>query len=215
MPSEQPRVFAAKDLVVLTGADVVRKRPRMYYGVDQDDPALPGAVLRSVVQGVLHVPPARESLEIVVTISGDLVFSVHDNGGGMSPHTGHPAQRPDPEAMLTTIHAGHDDRAGEIGPAATLCRRVEVWTHWEGVAYATEMAADRTVTPLRELGPATEEGTKIRMWLDPEYFAPGARLPVPTSELTDSLLEARKRPADRVTFIDERLSGLRSGRGQV
>jgi len=196
--------FDPARLVVLVAEEAVRQRASLYFGVGRDDPRLPEQILRHVVEGTMWVPPARDSLEIVVTIEDDLVFSVRDNGQGMSPHSRHRTRRPDPEHMLTEIHGGHYDRGGQIGIAGTLCSQVKVWTRWERVEYATEMDADRNVSPLRELGPSSAEGTEIQMRLNADFFAPGSRLPTPLRELQESLLGSRKRVTDRLTIVDRR-----------
>ncbi|MBC6448608.1 hypothetical protein [Actinokineospora xionganensis] len=57
--------------------EAVRSRPRMYFGADRDDPALPGLVLRLVVDD------ARCDGAVRVEIQGDPDFTVTDDGVGM------------------------------------------------------------------------------------------------------------------------------------
>lgn len=65
---------------VLPGLEAVRKRPRMYFGCEQEDPALPCRVLQSTVNSVLREPwdepPSRRPRWVKVTVVDDRRFRI-------------------------------------------------------------------------------------------------------------------------------------------
>lgn len=205
MSADQPGPeYTARHLVVLEGAEAVRQRLGLYFGVGRDDRSLPERVLRLVVHDALYVQSSRDVLEVSVTIEDDLIFCVRDDGRGADPFSRYASSRPDLERILTDIHGGNFGRSQGISIAGAVCSRVTIRTCWEGVGYATEMAADRSVRPVEELGPSSAEGTEVRMWLNADFFAPGSRLPNMSHELEESLLAGRQRTSDRLFISDSR-----------
>jgi DNA gyrase/topoisomerase IV subunit B len=113
--------YNTADIAGLTMADVIRKRPEMYFGVGQGDPHLATELLCAVVGYAFHPAAASHAAHVVVEITADLEFSVADDQADALTETGVPQ----------LCHEGSLLTAGRWSSAATAVLSswavVEVW----------------------------------------------------------------------------------------
>jgi DNA gyrase/topoisomerase IV subunit B len=133
------------EITVVTIADVVRRRPDMYFGSVPGDPLLAGAVLRTVAS---HVAPA------VVDITDDLAFSVTDG------------QAQGPGYNGTLLPPGRWSTAA----AASVSLRTTVAVWHDGHGLRQTLAGVEPVESPTEFRPPPGAGTRVAFLLDPAFF---------------------------------------------
>lgn len=176
MPSGEKPVSkcASRWIAVVTDADAVRARPRMYFGLGRADPGLPAAVARTVAAepfGWSHTP-----VEAELRVEDDLVFTITDDGAvPLDPAGGRP--------LLDRHGSLLDRRRWALAAAATLSRHVSVAVHACGRRWVQTLAGAVPESPPRDRGEAQGTLTRVRFELDAGFFRPGAALPADTAAL--------------------------------
>jgi DNA gyrase/topoisomerase IV subunit B len=161
--------YNTADIAGLTMADVIRKRPEMYFGVGQGDPHLATELLCAVVGYAFHpaaTVAASHTPHVVVEITADLEFSVTDDQADALTETGVPQ----------LCHEGSLLTAGRWSSAATavLSSRavVEVWRSGQG--FRQTLIGLRPAEPPAEFDAPAGAGTRVIFVLDPAFLGSSA-----------------------------------------
>jgi DNA gyrase/topoisomerase IV subunit B len=146
-------------------ADVIRKRPGMYFGAGRGDPRLATELLCAVVGYAFHpaaTVAAGHTPHVVVEITADLGFSVTDDQAEALTGTGVPQ----------LYYEGSLLAAGRWSSAATaaLSSRavVEVWRAGQG--FRQTLVGLRPVEPPAEFDAPSGAGTRVVFILDPAFL---------------------------------------------
>ncbi len=205
--------YTGKQIQVLEGLEGVRRRPAMYIGGTGKD-GLHHLVYEAVDNSV------DEALmgyckKIEVTLGKDGSATINDDGRGV-PVDAHPTLKvPAVEVALTKLHAGgkFDKKSYKISGGLhgvgisvvnALSRKMIVEIKRDGRIYRQEYSRGKPLTKLKVSGKvsASESGTKITFWPDPEIFS--------TVEFDYKVLETRFReitflnPGLKIILIDEK-----------
>jgi hypothetical protein len=159
-------------IAVVTDANAVRARPRLYFGVGRGDPCLPGAIARTVAAepfGWSHEP-----VDVELRVDADLTFTVTDDGtvpltGGLP--------------LLDRNGCLLDRRRWALAAAAALSVRVSVEVHACGRRWVQTLAGAIPESPPHDHGEAEGPLTRVTFELDAGFFRPGAALPADSGEL--------------------------------
>lgn len=204
--------YGASDIEVLEGLEPVRQRPGMYIG--STGPRGLHHLVYEVVDNAVDEALAGYCDNIEVWINEDNSITVNDNGRGI-PVDIHPKEGiPTVEVVLTVLHAG-GKFGGEgykvsgglhgvgVSVVNALSTRTEVNARRDGKEYKIAFDHGKTVEPLTCIGDATDTGTKVTFWPDPEIFTE-------TTTYNYSTLAARFREMSflnkglKITLHDER-----------
>jgi DNA gyrase subunit B len=206
--SENAPKYDIKSIVVLTGLLAVRRRPHMYFGVGRDDPGLAGRVLWTAVLDARNEEAyGDDPLRIEVTVESDLVFSIEDNGPGISVERKGPDPEPWVAKVLTMIMVGRPPGRGGLLSGVTAISSAVVADVWcDGRHWRQWADWEHPPPPLQDLGPTDRHGTRLRFHLDPVYLGPRAALPadVPAFLTAMDATEPDARRAE-VVIVDRRL----------
>ena len=177
--SEGTSHYGAGDIQVLEGLEPVRQRPGMYIG--STGPRGLHHLVYEVVDNSVDEALAGYCTEIDVTINKDNSITVVDNGRGI-PVEIHPKEKiPTVEVVLTILHAG-GKFGGEgykvsgglhgvgVSVVNALSTRTVVNVRRDGKEFEIAFDHGKTVEKLHEIGKATETGTTVTFWPDPEIF---------------------------------------------
>jgi len=170
--------YDASKIQVLKGLEAVRKRPAMYIG----DVGIRGLhhLVFEVVDNSVDEALAGVCDYIKVTVDKDTV-TVEDNGRGI-PTDLHPTQKKSAlEVVMTMLHAGgkFDDKAYRIsgglhgvGVSAVnaLCESLQVEVYRDGKVFFQEYRKGDPLAPVKTIGIAKKNGTKIVFVPDKEIF---------------------------------------------
>ncbi|MFE2477750.1 hypothetical protein [Streptomyces sp. NPDC059389] len=170
--------YEAAQIKVLEFDASIRKRPSMYFGVGQGDPALPASVLCTVAVHALHPATgvAREhTLRTVIEITDSLSFTMtmdqpHSWEASGAPALGYYDSLLGPEWWLPAA-------------AAALCERAAVEMWCAGRGFRQDLAGIRPLTAPQEFEPPAGSGTKVTFALDPEYVGAASALPTDLEHL--------------------------------
>ena len=178
--ANKPDHYDGSDIQVLEGLEAVRKRPGMYIG--STGPRGLHHLVYEVVDNAVDEALAGYCDAIEVWIHPDNSITVTDNGRGI-PVDLHPKEKiPTVEVVLTILHAG-GKFGGEgykvsgglhgvgVSVVNALSSRVEGNVKRDGKEYEIDFDHGHTKTKLHEVGAATNTGTKVTFWPDPEIFA--------------------------------------------
>jgi DNA gyrase/topoisomerase IV subunit B len=167
--------YVSRWIAVVTDAEAVRARPRMYFGRGQSDPGLPAAIARTVAAepfGWSHEP-----VDVEVRVDADLTFTVTDDGEV-------PLDRSGGLPLLDRNGCLLDRRRWALAAAAALSRRTSVEVHACGRRWVQTLDGAAPAGPPRDRGAADGGAlTRVTFELDAGFFPPGAALPADTEEL--------------------------------
>jgi len=171
--------YDAAQIHVLKGLEAVRHRPAMYIG----DVGVRGMhhLVFEVVDNAVDEALAGACDKIIVTIHGDDLISVEDNGRGI-PVDQHPTEkRPALEVVLTVLHSGakfehkiYQISGGLHGVGVSvvnaLAERLVAEVFREGKIHRMEFARGEVQMGLQVTGKTKKRGTRIMFRPDPKIF---------------------------------------------
>ncbi len=213
---QQDEEYDASKIIVLEGAQGIRKRPAMYIGTTSSAGVL--HLLFEVLDNAVDEALAGYAKNITVRLSQNDtadIAEVSDDGRGipvgMIPKYGKSAL----EIVMTTLHKGakFDNKIYKIsgglhGVGLTvvnaLSEYTEVTVKTEGKAYRQTFSKGNVRTPLEVLGETKETGTTVKFKPDASIF--------PSPKFDSALLKDRLRytaflnPGLRIKLIDDRFN---------
>ncbi len=208
--------YSAKDIMVLSGPQGVRKRPAMYIGSTSSSGFI--HLLNEVLDNAIDEAIAGYAKTITVKLSKDDdtdVAEVSDDGRGIPidiiPKVGKPAL----EVIMTSLHSGakFENKAYKVsgglhGVGLTvvnaLSEYTEVTVKKDGKVYRQRFSRGAVISPLEEVGKAEDgtTGTTIKFKPDKEIFSARS---FDTIELTERIRDlAYLNPGLRIKLTDER-----------
>ncbi len=208
--------YSAKDIMVLSGPQGVRKRPAMYIG----STGSPGFIhlLYEVLDNAIDEAIAGYAKNVVVRLTreeGIDVAEVSDDGRGIPidviPKVGKPAL----EVLFTSLHSGakFENKAYKVSGGLhgvgltvvnSLSEYVEVKVKKDGKLYMQRFSRGTVVSQLEVMGSvgANETGTIVKFKPDKEIFSAKS---FDTTELIERLRDlAYLNPGISIKYIDER-----------
>jgi DNA gyrase subunit B len=208
--------YSAKDIMVLSGPQGVRKRPAMYIGSTGSGGFI--HLLYETLDNAIDEAIAGYAKTVTVRLMRDDdvdVAEVTDDGRGIPVDIIEKVGKPALEVIMTSLHSGakfenkiYKVSGGLHGVGLTvvnaLSEYTEVTVKKDGKLYRQRFSRGTVVTPLEELGPAGEgeSGTTIKFKPDKEIFSAKS---FDTIELTERLRDlAYLNPGVMIKFIDER-----------
>jgi DNA gyrase subunit B len=211
--------YTAKDIMVLSGPQGIRKRPAMYIGSTSSKGFL--HLLYEVLDNAIDEALAGYAKSIAITLAKDEdvdTAEVSDNGRGIPidiiPKEGKPAL----EVIMTSIHTGakFDNKVYKVAGGLhgvgltvvnSLSEKTEVTVKRNGNVYRQTFSRGAPITALEVIGncPAQENGTTIKFKPDAEIFSTKS---FDSFELTERLKElAFLNPGLSISFVDKRELG--------
>ncbi|MDH5639507.1 MAG: ATP-binding protein, partial [Nitrospinota bacterium] len=203
--------YEAESIKILEGLEAVRKRPSMYIG----DTTLRGLshLVFEVVDNSIDEALAGFCSDVEVLIHIDNSVTISDNGRGI-PVDIHPETNTSAaEVVLTMLHAGgkFDNKTYKVsgglhGVGVSVVNALSSSLYCEirrgGKVYSQSFKRGIPVEPMKEMGVATESGTKIIFKADDQIF--------PDTEFNFEILSERLRELSylnkgiRIHILDER-----------
>jgi DNA gyrase subunit B len=159
--------------------NAVRKRPGMYIGDVHDGSGLHHLVWE-LIANVLDQVIARRASRIELVMHADGSVSVTDDGPGFAAEQTlgdaplleaiftRPHDTPTADGHAPHLHVGL--RGVGVSVVCALCERVEVEVWRGGSHFRQRFARGQAVEPLHHLGPASAQGTRVRILPDAQIF---------------------------------------------
>ena len=208
--------YSAKDIMVLSGPQGVRKRPAMYVG----STGSPGFLhlLYEVLDNAIDEAIAGYAKNVIVRLSKEEdmdVCEISDDGRGIPvdiiPKVGRPAL----EVILTSLHSGakFENKAYKVSGGLhgvgltvvnSLSEYTEVTVKKDGAIWRQRFSRGAVLAPLEKIGTMTDKssGTTIKFRPDKQIFSAKS---FDTIELTERLRDLTYlNPGLMIKFIDER-----------
>ena len=176
--------YGAKQIQVLEGLEAVRRRPGMYIG--STDARGLHHLLYEIVDNSIDEAMGGHADEIIVTLHEDASASVRDNGRGIPVDVMAKQKKPALEVVMTVLHAGGKFGGGGykvsgglhgVGMSVVnaLSEKVQATVYGPASAkvkqvHYQEYKRGKAIGPIATRGKATETGTLIRFYPDPEVF---------------------------------------------
>jgi len=182
MTDEKKRVDASYDtdsIQVLEGLAAVKQNPAMYIG-STDERGLHHLVYE-VVDNSIDEALAGYATKIVVELNKDGSVTVDDDGRGI-PVREHPKYKKSGlELVLTTLHSGgkFDNKAYKVsgglhGVGVSCVNGLSEWlearVRRNGKEYFQKYDHGAPVSPVKEIGESSKNGTTIKFLPDPKVF---------------------------------------------
>ena len=166
--------FQTSQIQVLSGRELVRKRPGMFVGDDRDGEAITHMLLE-VISNSLDQFLAGLATHIDVQIEADGSCTVTDDGVGIAVREQNGKSYL--ELVLTELHCGptadghapHEHlglRGIGLAPVNFLSAYCNVSTHRDGRAFRMQFREGVKHSALVDLGESTERGTQVRFLAD-------------------------------------------------
>ncbi len=208
--------YSAKDIVVLSGPQGVRKRPAMYIGSTASSGFI--HLLYEVLDNAVDEAMGGYAKNITVRLTnedGVDVAEISDDGRGIPIDTMQKEGKPALEVIMTSLHAGakFDNKAYKVSGGLhgvgltvvnSLSEYTEVVVRKDGKLFRQRFSRGVVASPLEEIGVVNEgeRGTTIKFKPDKEIFSVGS---FDTIELTERLKDlAYLNPGLKIRLIDER-----------
>ncbi|HVO33812.1 MAG TPA: DNA topoisomerase subunit B, partial [Elusimicrobiota bacterium] len=209
--------YDASKIQVLEGLEAVRRRPAMYIG----STGIQGLhhLVYEVVDNSIDEVLAGHAKSVDVTIHSDNSVTVQDDGRGIPVDPMKDAKdpklkgKPALEVIMTSLHAGgkFDHKAYKVsgglhGVGVTVVNFLSEWlsvdVRRDGKLYTQKYERGKPLGPVKAIGPAEDNGTKVTFRADEQIFGDKA---YSFDTLSNRLRElAFLNPGTRITIIDER-----------
>lgn len=185
--------YDASAIKVLPGLEAVRKRPRMYFGCEAEDPAFAGRVMELMVADALvdprDDPPAQQPRRVKVTVVHDRRFRIEDD----EPAWVMTARDQSVDALmvraLTVLNTGWSRWGAGVATGVAVCSEVIAELRVDGRRYRQTITMTEQPEPAEDLGPADDTGPLVDFRLDDTYLPSGAALPADPAGALFHLLE--------------------------
>ena len=177
--------YTSDDIQVLEGLEAVRKRPGMYIGTTSSTGL--HHLVWEIIDNSVDEALAGYAHNIEITVDGDDVVTVKDDGRGM-PTEIHPKTGVSTvETIFTVLHAGgkfgggaYKVSGGLHGVGASVVNALSEWLevtiHKDGkVFFIRFINGGKVEQPLRQIGECDpkQTGSTVRFKADPEVFKEG------------------------------------------
>ena len=177
--------YTSDDIQVLEGLEAVRKRPGMYIGTTSSTGL--HHLVWEIIDNSVDEALAGYAHNIEITVDGDDVVTVKDDGRGM-PTEIHPKTGVSTvETIFTVLHAGgkfgggaYKVSGGLHGVGASVVNALSEWLevtiHKDGkVFFIRFINGGKVEQPLRQIGECDpkQTGSTVRFKADPEIFKEG------------------------------------------
>ncbi|ASI14230.1 DNA gyrase subunit B [Candidatus Mancarchaeum acidiphilum] len=181
-----PDDYSAKDIMVLTGAQGIRKRPGMYIGSTGSAGFL--HLLYEVIDNSIDesISGYCKNITIKLTTEDNTdVAEVSDDGRGIPVDIMAGTNKPALEVIMTSLHSGakfnnktYKVSGGLHGVGLTVVNALSEYTQVtvkkNGKLYKEEFSRGLPISSLEVLGDTTETGTTIKFKPDKEIFSVGS-----------------------------------------
>ncbi len=208
--------YTAKDIMVLSGPEGIRKRPAMYIGSTGSKGYM--HLLHEIIDNAIDEALAgyAKNITIKLTSEDDVdVAEVSDDGRGIPVDTIPKEGRPALEVIMTSLHSGakfnnniYKVAGGLHGVGLTvvdsLSEYTEVTVKRGGKIYSQRFSRGKPVTGLSIIGETDQKdtGTTIKFKPDTEIFSARS---FDSLELHEVLrYQAFLNPGIKITFVDAR-----------
>ena len=171
--------YDTDSIQVLEGLAAVKQNPAMYIG-STDERGLHHLVYE-VVDNSIDEALAGYATKIIVELNKDGSVTVDDDGRGI-PVREHPKYKKSGlELVLTTLHSGgkFDNKAYKVSGGLHgvgvscvngLSEWLEAWVRRNGKEYFQKYDHGNPVSPVKEVGESSKNGTTIKFLPDPKIF---------------------------------------------
>src|ERR1700739_3208468 len=168
-PAHPAPAYSAKDIEVLEGLELVRKRPGMYIG-GVDERAL-HHLFAEVLDNAMDEAVAGHAKGSEVSLGADGALTVKDDGRGMpvDPHPKFPGKSA-MEVILTVLHSGgkfsgkaYETSGGLHGVGVSvvnaLSDRLDIQIWKDGFEWRQTYSRGKPTSRLQQLAPTRRHGT--------------------------------------------------------
>jgi DNA gyrase subunit B len=171
--------YDTDSIQVLEGLAAVKQNPAMYIG-STDERGLHHLVYE-VVDNSIDEALAGYATKIIVELNKDGSVTVDDDGRGI-PVREHPKYKKSGlELVLTTLHSGgkFDNKAYKVSGGLHgvgvscvngLSEWLEAWVRRNGKEYFQKYDHGNPISPVKEVGESSKNGTTIKFLPDPKIF---------------------------------------------
>lgn len=179
--AKEQKQYGADQIQVLEGLDPVRKRPGMYIG--GTGPAGLHHLIWEIINNSIDEAMAGfgDTVEVIMLADGGV--SVKDYGRGIPVDKQKTTGKSGLETVLTVLHAG-GKFGGEasgykvsgglhgvgVSVANALSTKLVAEVRRDGKLYRQEYNVGKPLSPIKEVGTATDTGTTITFWPDGSIF---------------------------------------------
>jgi DNA gyrase subunit B len=173
--------YSTSSIVVLKGLEAIRRRPGMYVGDTADGTGL-HHLLWELLGNAVDEHLRGTATRVSVHIDGDTI-TVEDDGRGVPVEVPPGQDKTALELIFTTMHGGSSRWGGRphvhlaaglhgvgVAPVTALAERLEVTVWRDGRIHRADFARGEMIGIVRNDGPTTRSGTRVRFTPDFEIL---------------------------------------------